>query len=173
MKVYDGSQSDKGSGSSPEQIKVGIAEYEVTTQDAVLTTSGLGSCIGVALFDTREQTAGLVHVMLPVADEMEGGNEAKFADSGTELLIDEMLSAGASTGNIVAKIAGGSDMLDFSDGGSGIGDRNAAQVQETLEEYGIPIVGEDIGGDHGRSLRLEAKTGTLTVKSANRDKQRL
>jgi chemotaxis protein CheD len=174
MKVYDGSsQTEQTQESEPERVKVGIAEYEVTTDGAVLTTSGLGSCIGIALYDTETGAAGLVHVMLPSADEMEDGNAAKFADTGTELLIEEMEDVGADTARIEAKIAGGSDMLDFSDSGSGIGDRNVAKVRETLEEYGIPIVGEDVGGDHGRSLRLESKTGDLVVKSANTGNTRL
>jgi chemotaxis protein CheD len=173
MKVYDGSETEQATDAQPERIKVGIAEYEVTTNSAELTTSGLGSCVGVALYHDRTSTAGLIHVMLPVSEEMEDGKPAKFADTGTELLIDEMKAAGAAPGELEAKIAGGSDMLDFSEGGSGIGDRNVTQVKETLSDAGIPLVGEDVGGDHGRSLRLETASGDLLVKSANRDDQRL
>jgi chemotaxis protein CheD len=173
MKVYDGSQSEGTDGAEPERVKVGIAEYEVTTGGAVLTTSGLGSCIGVALYDTATGAAGLVHVMLPSAEEMEEGNAAKFADTGTRLLVEELERVGADPGGLEAKIAGGSDMLDFSDGGAGIGARNAEQVRETLADHGIPLVAEDVGGDHGRSLRLEADSGDLIVKSANRDDTRL
>lgn len=167
MKVYDGTQSEQTQDASPERIKVGIAEYEVTTDSADLTTSGLGSCIGVALYDTATGAAGLVHVMLPSSEEIEDGNAAKFADSGTELLVEELRRVGANPDTLEAKIAGGSDMLDFSESGSGIGVRNVEQVRETLEEHDIPIVGEDVGGDRGRSLRLEADSGDLVVKSAN------
>jgi len=173
MKVYDGSETDGAADGQPDRIKVGIAEYDLTTDGAELTTSGLGSCIGVALYDTTTGVAGLVHVMLPSAEEMEDSNAAKFADTGTELLIEEMERAGADINSIEAKIAGGSDMLDFSGSGSGIGDRNTEQVRETLERYGIPVVGEDVGGDHGRSLRLESTTGELVVKSANKQNRRL
>jgi len=173
MKVYDGSETDGAADGQPDRIKVGIAEYDLTTDGAELTTSGLGSCIGVALYDTTTGVAGLVHVMLPSAEEMEDSNAAKFADTGTELLIEEMERAGADANSIEAKIAGGSDMLDFSESGSGIGDRNTEQVRETLEQYGIPVVGEDVGGDHGRSLRLESTTGELVVKSANKQNRRL
>ncbi|MEF8782620.1 MAG: chemotaxis protein CheD [Haloarculaceae archaeon] len=167
MKVYDGSRTDQSKDVEPDRIKVGIAEYEVTADGAHLTTSGLGSCIGVALIDPVADVAGLVHVMLPNAEEMEDGNAAKFADTGTELLVEEMEQEGAERNSIEAKIAGGSDMLDFSESGSSIGVRNAEQVQATLAEYDIPILGEDVGGDHGRSLRLEASNGDLVVKSAN------
>jgi chemotaxis protein CheD len=173
MKVYDGSQTEQATEPQPERIKVGIAEYEVTTETAELTTSGLGSCVGVALYHEPTSAAGLIHVMLPVADEMDDGKPAKFADTGTELLIEEMEATGADRGRIEAKIAGGSDMLDFSESGSGIGDRNVKRVKETLSRAGIRLTGEDVGGDYGRSLTLETTTGDLLVKSANRDDRRL
>ena len=167
MKVYDGSQTNGTKEEPPERIKVGIAEYKVTADSAVLTTSGLGSCIGVALYDESSGVAGLVHVMLPTAEDVDGGNRAKFADTGVEALVDALKQAGASVASMQAKIAGGSDMLDFSENGSSIGSRNAKQVRTTLEEYGIPIIGEDVGGDHGRSIQLKADSGDLVVKSAN------
>jgi chemotaxis protein CheD len=171
MKVYSG-QSSSEPESTPERVKVGIAEYEVTTDGAVLTTSGLGSCIGVAIHDPSVPVAGLLHVMLPTADDMDG-NPAKFADTGVETLIEALESEGGNPQNMEAKIAGGSDMLDFSESGSGIGQRNAEQVRETLDEYGVSLVGEDVGGDHGRSLRLEGVSGDLIVKSANKESSTL
>ncbi len=173
MKVYDGSQTEQASPPQPERRKVGIAEYEVATDGAILTTSGLGSCIGVALHDPVTGVAGLAHVMMPAAEQVQGGNAAKFADTGTELLIDELTSAGADAASIEAKIAGGSDMLDFSDDGPAIGERNATAVRKTLEGRDVPIVAHDVGGDHGRSLRFESRTGVLEVKSANEGVTRL
>lgn len=172
MKVYDGQESTTSDG-KPEQIKVGIAEYDVSKNGAVLTTSGLGSCVGVALHDHTVPVSGLVHVMLPSADDMEDGNPAKFADTGVETLIDELEDVGGDRENMIAKIAGGSDMLDFSESGSGIGQRNVEQVKETLDAHGIPIIGEDVGGNHGRSIRLEGSSGDLIVKSANKGSKNL
>jgi len=169
MKVYDGTTSETASSGTPERVKVGIAEYEVADGNAVLTTSGLGSCLGVALHDRATGLSGLVHVMLPSRDDDDESSPAKFADSGIETLVREMRDRGADTETLEAKIAGGSDMLDFSENGSGIGVRNVETGRETLASYGIPIVGEDVGGEHGRSLRMESDTGDLVVKSANRD----
>ncbi|MFB6179276.1 MAG: chemotaxis protein CheD [Halorientalis sp.] len=170
MKVYDGT-SETSAEPQQQRLKVGIAEYEVTTAGADLTTSGLGSCLGIAMYDETAGVAGLVHIMLPSAAEVDDSNEAKFADTGIELLIDEMEQVGASTRRIEAKVAGGSDMLDFSENGSGIGVRNIEQVEETLSDLDIPIVSQDVGGDHGRSLKLDGSTGDLTVKSANKGSQ--
>ena len=175
MKVYDGSQATEDQAApDPERIKVGIAELETTTETAVLTTSGLGSCVGVSIYDESTGAAGLLHVMLPTAAEsIEDGNRAKFADTGVEALVEALRDAGASADTMRAKIAGGSHMLDFSESGPSIGERNAEQVRETLETYSIPIVGEDVGGEHGRSLRLDTATGDLVVNSANADSNTL
>ncbi|WP_135663291.1 chemotaxis protein CheD [Halorhabdus rudnickae] len=171
MKVYDGSQTAETK--QTERIKVGIAEYDISTDGAVLTTSGLGSCIGVALHDEETKASGLVHVMLPTAEDVDGGNPAKFADTGVEMLVDTLEREGAHRSNMIAKIAGGSDMLDFSKNGSGIGARNLSVVRKTLSTLDIPVVEADVGGDHGRSLRLEGDTGDLIVRSANREEKRL
>ncbi|WP_226022092.1 chemotaxis protein CheD [Halomicrobium salinisoli] len=168
MKVYDGSSADESAGPAPDRRKVGIAEYEVATGNTVLTTSGLGSCVGVGLYDPTAGVAGLVHVMLPAAEEGEGAR-AKFADTGVAVLLDAMADAGADSDDLEAKIAGGSDMLDLSGDGSSIGTRNVDAVREALDEHGVPIVAEDVGGRHGRSLRLEGPTGDLVVKSADQD----
>mgnify|MGYP006289042863 CR=1 FL=1 len=167
MKVYDGSQAEQTQETESKRRKVGIAEYEVTTNGAVLSTSGLGSCIGVALHDPTTGAGGLVHVMLPRSEDVDDGNAAKFADTGTELLLEEMAAIGADLDEVVAKIAGGSDMLDFSDSGSGIGERNVERVREILSAHDVPIVAEDVGGDHGRSVQLKSTSGEYVVKSAN------
>jgi chemotaxis protein CheD len=168
MKVYDGDAAgtdSAGRDDPPERVKVGIAEYEVAAGGTALTTSGLGSCIGLALYDRTAGVIGLVHVMLPTADGGDGA-PAKFADSGTERLIEAMAEAGADPDRLAAKLAGGSDMLEFSGEEESIGTRNAETVRATLDEHGIPVVAEDVGGDYGRSLRLDPD-GDLAVKSAN------
>jgi chemotaxis protein CheD len=175
MKVYDGTDADQAPepDADPGRIKVGIAEYAVSTDGAVLTTSGLGSCIGLALHDPHSGVAGLAHVMLPVCDDSSGGDPAKFADTGTSLLVEEVTAAGADPATLKGKLAGGSEMLDFSTDGQAIGRRNAEVVRETLADHDIPVVATDVGGDHGRSLRLEPGTGDLVVTSANKGTERL
>ncbi|ELZ91367.1 chemoreceptor glutamine deamidase CheD [Haloferax mucosum ATCC BAA-1512] len=162
MQVYTTDTSSPQSG----RTKVGIADYAVSSDQSTLTTSGLGSCIGVALYDPDTCVSGLAHAMLPEIEP--GGEPAKFADSSIELLLSEMEAAGANIDRVVAKIAGGSTMFDFTsaNGDGSIGDRNVETTRETLARFGIEIVAEDIGGSHGRSLELDAQTGDLRVRSA-------
>ena len=48
-----------------EMIKVGMADLKVGKSPDVLTTLGLGSCVGVAIYDPVTKISGLLHCMLP------------------------------------------------------------------------------------------------------------
>lgn len=170
MKIYDGSNST--AQPSGDRISVGIGELAVTSDGARLVSNGLGSCVGVALYDPNSDVRGLVHVMLPEADGRDAPSRGKFADSGIETLIEEMVEAGADRGSLEARIAGGSDMLDLSNAGGNIGERNIQAVKSVLDEFAIPIVGENLGGDYGRSVEFR-EAGELTIKTADGDRQSL
>jgi chemotaxis protein CheD len=165
MKTYGRSSSDA------THRRVGIADFAVTDDGALLTTSGLGSCLGVGLYDEGAGVAGLAHVMLPTAPD-DPENVAKFTDTGIEAVVTAMEDAGASVGDLTAKLAGGSAMYEFSSQEEPIGERNVAVARTALGSRDIPVVAEDVGGDSGRSVRLRGDTGTLVVKSAS-DEHRL
>ena len=91
-----------------EMIKVGMADLNICIAPDALTTLGLGSCVGVALYDAQMRIAGLVHIMLPDSSKVrQNENKAKFADTGIELLIERMKERGAAVNRLTAKIAGG------------------------------------------------------------------
>jgi chemotaxis protein CheD len=163
MKVY--TNDAEADGATRSRVKVGIADYETAVEGETLVTSGLGSCVGIALYDAENGVAGLAHAMLPRNDGDE--NEAKYVDTGVPALLDEMRRSGADPDRVRAKMAGGSAMFDFSSADGTIGERNAAAARHTLDRLGIRLVAADVGGDHGRSLALDAATGQLTVRSAN------
>lgn len=165
MKTYGGaSESERTHG------RVGIADFAVTDDGGLLTTSGLGSCLGVGLYDERAAVAGLAHAMLPTAPD-DPQNRAKFADTAIEAVVGEMTRAGASVDAITAKLAGGSAMFEFDSQDEPIGARNIVVARSTLDSLGVPVVAEDVGGDAGRSLRFHGDTGTLVVKSAGTERR--
>jgi chemotaxis protein CheD len=155
------------------RLKVGLAEYAVATDRAVLTTSGLGSCLGIALCDPRAGVGGLVHAMLPKAPDGGTDRPGKFVDSGLSILFEEVLRAGADRERVVAKVAGGSEMLNLSGRGPSIGSQNIEAARSCLERHGVALGGEDVGGDYGRSIRVYADTGAFVVTTASRGTTRL
>ena len=118
-------------------IKVGMADLNVCKAPDGLTTLGLGSCIGLTLYDPVTKIGGMVHYMLPDSTKVSNNsNKAKFADTGIEELL---IAAGASKTRLVAKIAGGAKMFEvsgLSDVGN-IGARNAEAAKKILKEKGI------------------------------------
>jgi chemotaxis protein CheD len=152
-----------------DRVKVGVAEFAVVTDDTLLTTSGLGSCVGVAVADPTAGVAGLAHVMLPELPEgrSDPAKPAKAAAVGVERLLTAVETAGGDPEAVEAKLAGGSRMFDFSGVSEGVGERNVERAREALAERDVTVVAEDVGGDYGRSLELRPETWTLTVTSAH------
>ena len=164
-----------------KKIRVGIADLQIARAPAVLVSYGLGSCIGVALYDPYLKIGGLAHVMLPsVAPGHRGGDPLKFADTAVEAVVERMMGEGCARGALLAKMAGGADMFAGADPGTPpsadlrcdsrprIGERNAQAVRAKLDELGIPLVAEDVGGNHGRTVELVPATGDLVVRSVRK-----
>ncbi|MGB3367037.1 MAG: chemotaxis protein CheD [Acidaminobacteraceae bacterium] len=149
-------------------IKVGMADLKVTGSPEVLSTLGLGSCIGICLYDPTSKVIGLAHIMLPSSKAIRNNeNVAKFADTAIIRLIDDMGKIGANRRRLVAKIAGGAQMFSFSTSNDTmkIGLRNAEAVRKTLDELRIPIKADDTGGNYGRTIEFYSDTGVLLIKT--------
>lgn len=156
---------------SVEPIKVGIAELKTVVAPVSIITTGLGSCVGVCIWDPISKLGGLVHVMLPDSTTSKAvQNKAKYADTGVLLLIEEILKLGASRSRMVAKIAGGAQMFSFP-GQSNImkiGERNTAAVKKALQENKIRLLAEDTGGNFGRTIEFFPENGDLLIKTINK-----
>lgn len=154
-----------------EVIKVGMADLKVCRAPDAVTTLGLGSCVGVALYDKTTKIAGLVHVMLPDSTQVrQNQNRAKFADTGIDYLIEEMIAAGAGRARLTAKIAGGAQMFAFS-GNSDmlrVGERNVEAVKKKLNALGIRILAEDTGLNYGRTVIFYPESGDFVIKSVGK-----
>ena len=148
-------------------IVVGMADLKVAKSPDILTTLGLGSCVGVTLYDKAKKIGGMAHVMLPTYKGFEGQNIAKFADSAIIELINQLSRAGVARNAVVAKIAGGAHMFGRTQNNDmlKIGERNAAACTAILKQLGIPIVANDTGGSRGRTIELNMENGALKIKS--------
>jgi chemotaxis protein CheD len=154
--------------SSATEVRVKVADFAVANGDTLLVTVGLGSCVAIALHDAQAQVGGLAHVLLPSTGmSQDRSNRAKFPSSAVPLLCDRMQALGARVGRIRAKIVGGASMFTslLSASGLQIGERNVVATRVALEQAGIPIVAQDVGGDYGRSVYFSVHNGRLVVKS--------
>lgn len=151
-----------------KEYRVGIADLNVAKSPDKIITVGLGSCIGIALYDKINGIGGLLHIMLPDSTQFKNGtNPLKFADLGIPILIDKMKEKGANVRNLKAKISGGASMFNFSDKSMimDIGRRNIESVKKKLNELSIPILAEEVGGNKGRTMILDTSNGVVQIKT--------
>lgn len=153
-------------------VKVGIADMNIVRTPNHIRTSGLGSCVGVVVYDQSKELAGLAHVMLPDSSLAKGGtmNMAKYADTAVQELVKKLLHNGARAYSLKAKIAGGAQMFQFSSTNDmmRIGPRNVEAVKRELENLKIALVGEDVGGNSGRTIEFDPKTCMLNIRTVNK-----
>ena len=151
-----------------KEVRVGIADLNMALPPDKIITVGLGSCIGIALYDNFKKVGGLVHIMLPDSTQFaKVTNPLKFADLGIPILIDKMKTKGANPARLKAKIAGGASMFNFPDKSMtmDIGRRNGIAVKQILQKLSIPLISEDIGGNKGRTMILDSETGKVFIKT--------
>lgn len=155
-----------------EVIKVGMADLKICPYPNKITTLGLGSCVGIALYDSTTRMAGLAHIMLPDSTQIRNNsNIAKFADTGIAELIRLMVEAGAGRSRLTAKIAGGAQMFAMKSGASElmrVGDRNVEAVKNFLANERIRILAEDTGANYGRTVIFDSETGDYLIKSVGK-----
>ena len=151
-------------------LVVGMGDGKVTkSREDVLTTYALGSCVAVMAHDASAGVAGLLHLMLP--DSKADINKAAlrpwmFADSGLHELFTGMQRLGANLKRTNIWLAGGAQMLSSTDVFN-IGKRNCLAVRKLLWQQGLIIRGEDLGGTNSRTVRLDAATGQIWVKTGS------
>jgi len=149
-------------------IEVGMAEMKVSSAPSVMITRGLGSCVGITLYDPVKKIGALAHPMLPDIDKAKAkSNPAKFVNSVIDMMVKEFTSKGCRTHSLKAKIFGGGHMFSTIpyDSPFNIGVKNVEKVKEILDSLKIKIVDDDTGGNYGRTIVFDLSTGVVKVKT--------
>lgn len=156
-----------------EIIKVGMADLKICKAPDGLITLGLGSCVGIAIRDPLTKIGGLAHIMLPDSKAIVNnkGIKEKFADTGIEELVQQMVVLGANRNRLVAKIAGGATMFQLQ-GRSDImkiGERNIQACINKLNELNIALLSQDTGDNYGRTVTFYPESGEFHIRAIGRD----
>lgn len=156
---------------SSEWVPIRVAQCRVGRESDVFATLGLGSCVAVVLHDAEAGIGGMAHVLLPEPGRRSPPVEpAKFARTAVPHLLEQMCAAGADRRRIRAVLVGGAAMFAalMTSASLNTGERNVAAARAALDTLGIPIRGEDVGGEHGRSVRFETGSGRISVSTVGR-----
>ena len=147
---------------------VKVADWAAERGDGVLVTLGLGSCVAIMLHDAQTKAGAMAHVLLPsISLARDITNKAKFPETAVPLLIERLKALGADPRRLVAKLAGGASMFSqlVTQGTIQMGERNVLAARSALRTAAIPIVGESIGGERGRSVRFHVNDGRVEIRS--------
>ena len=155
-----------------KDIHVGIGEYKIAANPNRLVTLGLGSCVGVSLWDPLTKIGGLLHIMLPNSREFtKVVKQEKYADLGIPLIIRDLVKQGAGQNRMIAKLVGGAQTFTGADKKQlfNIGERNIEMSRKILREITIRITAEEVGGNKGRTMYLDTATGEVLIRTIGRD----
>lgn len=123
----------------------------------------LGSCVAVCLFDPVAGVMGMNHFLLPARHPGAGtarleSDEGRFGLWAMELLVNGVIKMGGRRERLRAKAFGGGNVLQtavaWRAGQVAIGTANAAFVRQFLEQDGIPLIAQDLGGEVGRQIHF-------------------
>jgi chemotaxis protein CheD len=154
-----------------KEIRVRVAEAAVAQGEVLLASLGLGSCVAIVLYDRAVRVGGMAHVLLP-SESMarDRNNRAKFPATAVPLLLEQMRVLGAQERRLEARLVGGASMFTslVPAGNLQIGERNVIASRAALARARIPVVGEEAGGDFGRSVYFYLSDGRIEVRSVAR-----
>ncbi|MFH1798873.1 MAG: chemotaxis protein CheD [Candidatus Omnitrophota bacterium] len=145
--------------------KIAIAGHKEVEN---LTSTGIGSCIVITLYDPELKLGAICHPMLSSSEKTDDGirkheKDPIYIDTAIDEMLGKMLSRGAVREQLEAKIIGAANM--FTAFKPDIPKKNVASAKEKLKTEGIKLIGECVGGSIGRSVELALDTGIVTVKT--------
>lgn len=153
-------------------VVIGMAEMAIIKAPESVITYGLGSCVGLVLYDKVNKIAGMVHIVLSQNNRTQTEvNVAKFADTAVDAMLLRMVRQGANRASVVAKMAGGAHMFAGSAHKNPmlqVGEKNVTVTKQRLAQLRIPLVAEDTLGNCGRTVEFFPETGQFKIKTVGK-----
>lgn len=152
---------------SQEYVKMG--EIVITKTPERYNLLGLGTCLGIFMYDLQRGSYALAHTLLPTSHNRKSSRNinktkispARFTDEGIRQMIRKLVRMGSNRQDLRVKIAGGSKIFNDS---FEVGQRNTDAARRVLLEEGIDLVKEEVGGSSGRSIVVFNRDGSLLIR---------
>jgi chemotaxis protein CheD len=168
-------------------LSVGLGEIKISKDPRdILVAYGLGSCLGIGMYDPQVQIGGLLHAVLPNHPVSNGKHKAqedqvgKYVDSGVAALLDQLNRAGADQRRLIVRIAGGANMLTMASGAPApfspvlnIGSRNVEAALAVLAKHKLKIASQEVGGNIGRTVRFYVDGGRMTIRTVGNQEREI
>ena len=147
-----------------DAAKVLPGEYFYSSADMLIVTV-LGSCVAACIRDRVTGLGGMNHFMLPDGGDSNSPVSAsmRYGTYAMEVLINELLKAGARRENLEAKVFGGGAVIKgFTS--INVGERNAAFVLNYLKTEKMRVLAEDLNDIYPRKVYFFPRSGKVLVK---------
>ena len=149
--------------SSPA-VKILPNEYYVTSGEEMMLTTVLGSCVAACIRDPITNVGGMNHFMLPDGDSSSPASATmRYGSFAMEVLINELIKAGADRTRLEAKVFGGGAVLSAMQQ-MNIGERNGIFVLNYLKTEGVPVRAQDLGDVFARRVNYFPRSGKVMVR---------
>ncbi|OYX67398.1 MAG: chemotaxis protein CheD [Sphingomonadales bacterium 32-64-17] len=157
--------SDLSGGTGLERVTVMQGEAHASADPKVEMSTVLGSCVATCLFDPLARIGGMNHFLLaePPSTRSRESFDEHYGLFLMELLINKMLGLGAIKSRLKARVYGGANLNPAM---SPIGTANAAFARQFLQNEGIPIGFEDLGGRAARRVHFMPVSGMVRCRTA-------
>ncbi len=150
---------------------INVGEIEVSARKIILRAIALGSCIGLAAYDSVNRIGAVAHIMLPGRAPSKSAEKTRYAEDAVEQLLLRMADAGAVKRNIQACLVGAGNVLEKDD--DTICCSNIASVTRILRDSDIPVKASLLGGTRRKSVSLDVETGRVLSTEGDDAKQLL
>ncbi len=150
---------------------VGLGDMRVSADpEEEIICYGLGSCVGVALFDRTTGIAALAHVVLPDSSDRAVTKPGRFADTAVPDMLRQMKELGADLNRTTARLVGGAQLAGVASGrpAFSIGPENVEATKTALTRAGVRIQASDTGGGDGRTVHFRIGSGELEIHSKDK-----
>ncbi|MCP4709506.1 MAG: chemotaxis protein CheD [Planctomycetes bacterium] len=148
-------------------INVQIGEIQAARGNAVLETSGIGSCIAIAAYDPPHKAGALAHIMLPGrCPQKNVSQKHRYAEDAIDGIMEIMSDFGAKHNTLVIALAGGANVLQKTE--DTISTNNINSALNYLAEQGLTVTAHSLGGNDRRSLSLNLEQGIILYSHGDR-----
>lgn len=134
----------------------------VTTRRPTHLATLLGSCVSVCLSNPSQRTAGMNHYMLPEATA--GADLGRYGDTSIRQLVKTLFALDADRRHYRSRIYGGAKVIGHLGTLGDIGARNIEIARRLLDEYGLAIEHEEVGGTQGRRIDFNTQTDVIECR---------
>ncbi|MBU1998178.1 MAG: chemotaxis protein CheD [Candidatus Omnitrophota bacterium] len=150
-------------------IEVEMADMQVCESPGRLITRGLGSCLGITIYDNIRKAGCIIHAMLPdISRAKIRTNPGRFVNSSITHMIEKLEKLGCQRSRMVAKLFGGAHMFSFiTESTINVGQNNIDMAESLFKELGMKVIAREVGGTFGRTIELNLENGKVLVKTAS------